>query len=101
MCGRKGHFANKCPLNRVSVLEESGTTAGRTGLSVHFPTTGPGLATAGILEKTLAGIGGPLLTLVGVNGLKIPGRPHRKLFQLQRKRPLRTLLCLKRPQFRL
>ena len=69
--------------------KESGTTAGRTGLSVHFPTTGPGLATAGIPGKTLTGIGGPLLTLVGVNGLKIPGRPHRKLFQLQRKRPLK------------
>ena len=50
--------------------KESGTAAGRTGLSVHFPTTGPGLATAGIPGKTLAGIGGPLLTLVGVNGLK-------------------------------
>ena len=22
-CGRRGHFANKCPLNRVSVLEET------------------------------------------------------------------------------
>ena len=60
--------------------KESGTAAGRTGLSVHFPTTGPGLATAGIPGKTLAGIGGPLLTLVGVNGLKRPGRPHRNFF---------------------
>ena len=51
--------------------------------------------------KTLAGIGGPLLTLVEVNGLRRPGRPHRKLCQQPRKRPLKTLLCLKRPQFRL
>ena len=90
MCGRKGHFANKCPLNRVSVLEE---TEEEEQLYVDEE---------GVWDNSWeAGIGGPLLTLVGVNGLKIPGRPHRKLFQLQRKRPLRTLLCLKRPQFRL
>ena len=66
--------------NFTLTKKETGRTAGRNGQSVHFPTTGPGLATAGIPGKALAGIGGPLLTLVGVNGLKRPGRPHRKLF---------------------
>ena len=81
-CGRRGHFPNKCPLNRVSAFEETGQEEqfyvdeeGVWDNSLEDWTVGAGLATAGIPGKTLAGIGVPLLTLVGVNGLKRPASP--------------------------
>ena len=58
--------------NFTLTKKETGTAAAGTGQSVHFPTTGPGLA--------LVGIAGPLLTLVGMNGLKRPGRPPQETF---------------------